>query len=55
MEKALTNAQLLGCTLDPREWKAKLEPLESSGVHEEERVFGVSTIIDAHGFAFLAG
>jgi len=38
-------------TLEPRERKMKLEPLEVSCVHEEERFFGVRAVIDAHEFA----
>jgi len=40
------------CALEPREWKAKLEPFKGGRVHEEKGVFGVRAVIDAHGFTF---
>jgi len=38
--------------LEPREWKAKLDPLEDCGVHEEDGFFRVGAIIDAYRFTF---
>jgi len=40
------------CTFEPREWKAKLEPLKGGCIHEEKGVFGVCVVINANGFTF---
>jgi len=41
-------------TLEPREGNAEFEPLEDSGIHKEEGLVKVRTIISANGNAFLA-
>ena len=38
--------------LELRERKMKLEPLEDSCVHEEERFFKVRAVVDTHEFPF---
>jgi len=39
--------------LEPRKGKTKFEPLKGSGVHKEERFFGVCAVINEHGLALL--
>jgi len=40
--------------LEPRERKAKLEPLEDRCVHKEEGFLGACAVVNAHGLTLLA-